>query len=252
VKQERSNVRIALIADLHGNLPALQTLEQDLACKQPDEIWCLGDLVGKGPSSDITCDWVFERCSLILGGNWDYGIAHREFLRDSFYHEQLGQSRLDKLAALPTDHCMWLSGRHIRLIHGRPVMQELIHIHDSKERLLPLLAPDFDVLIYADCHRQGIRTIRGQIINTGSVGNGLGLPMVQYALLEGEPGQEMTSLDIRLVTLPYNNQAAAQDARRTRGLPDAHAYIHEVLTGEYAGKLRVKSERRTNEGGYHV
>jgi len=245
-------LRIALISDLHGNLPALRALEQDLTRILPDEIWCLGDLVGKGPSSDITCDWVFEHCSLILGGNWDFGIARREYLRDAFYHEQLGQARMDKLALLPTEHCLLLSGRRIRLIHGRPVMQKLLHIQDSKESLLPFLAPDYDMLIYADCHRQGVRTIEGQVINIGSVGNGLGLPMVQYAFLEGEPGQGMAGLDIRLVTLPYNNQAAAQDARQAHELPDAHAYIHEVLTGEYAGRMRVKSEKRMNEGDNHV
>ena len=48
---------IALIADLHGNRPATEALERDLALTKPEEIWCLGDLVGKGPSNVYTCDW---------------------------------------------------------------------------------------------------------------------------------------------------------------------------------------------------
>ncbi len=43
--------RVVLIADLHGNLPALEALEQDLNRRGLKEIWCLGDIVGKGPSS---------------------------------------------------------------------------------------------------------------------------------------------------------------------------------------------------------
>lgn len=61
--------RIALIADLHGNLPAVEALEQDLKIRSVDEIWCLGDIVGKGPSSPDTFDWAMAHCSLILRGN---------------------------------------------------------------------------------------------------------------------------------------------------------------------------------------
>ena len=67
--------RIALIADLHGNLPAVEALEQDLKTRSVDEIWCLGDIVGKGPSSPDTFDWAMAHCSLILRGNWDEGVA---------------------------------------------------------------------------------------------------------------------------------------------------------------------------------
>ena len=72
-------MRIALVADLHGNRPATLTLEKELSRLQPDRIFCLGDIVGKGPSSDFTFDWAFANCDLILGGNWDYGVAARNF-----------------------------------------------------------------------------------------------------------------------------------------------------------------------------
>lgn len=236
-------MRIALISDLHSNLPALLALEEDLAHQKPDEIWCLGDLVGKGPSSKETFDWVMANCSLVLGGNWDYGVGRKEFHRDTFYWAQLGEERLKTLANLPREKHLMLSGRKIRLIHGRPVMARLQNIQDNKEGLLPYLEPDFDMLIYADTHRQGVRTLSGQIINIGSVGNALGLPLVQYAILEGEPGNAKARLEVRFVTLPYDNQRAADDALQLSGLPDAHAYVQEVLTGQYAGSLRTKSVR---------
>ena len=50
-------MRIALVADLHGNRPATLALERDLARTQPDRVLCLGDIVGKGPSNDFTFDW---------------------------------------------------------------------------------------------------------------------------------------------------------------------------------------------------
>lgn len=234
-------MRIALISDLHGNRPAVKALEDNLKHRHVDETWCLGDLVGKGPDSDFTFDWAMANCSLILGGNWDYGIGRQEFKRDSFYHRQLGSERMRKLAQLPTEHQLLLSGRKIRFIHGRPVMEKIRYIQDSKELLLPYLAPDYDALIYADCHRQGARTIKGQVYNIGSVGNALGVPLVQYAILSGEPGAKPSAMEVSFITLPYDNAAAAEDARKSDGLPDADAYIKEVTTGEYAGDLRFKT-----------
>ena len=38
---------------------------------RPDDIWFLGDAVGKGPESDKTCDWVRTHCNHWVAGNWD-------------------------------------------------------------------------------------------------------------------------------------------------------------------------------------
>ncbi len=42
---------IALVADLHGNLPAVEAVDADIRARGIEKIWCLGDVVGKGPSS---------------------------------------------------------------------------------------------------------------------------------------------------------------------------------------------------------
>lgn len=231
-------MKIALIADLHGNMTAVRALEEDLSRRKPDTIWCLGDVVGKGPNSDQTFDWAIAHCEVILGGNWDFGIGRHIYPRDAFYYSQLGPERLRALTHLPLEKHFTLSGRKIRMIHGRPVMDKLIYIQDNKDVLLKLLEPDFNLFIYADCHRQGLRTLSGQIINIGSVGNALGVPMVQYVILEGEPGENKAPLEIRFITLPYDNPAAALEAQAQPLLPDPGAYISEVLTGQYAGDVR--------------
>ena len=43
---------IALLSDVHGNLPAFEAVLADVDACAPDEIWCLGDLVGYGAEPD--------------------------------------------------------------------------------------------------------------------------------------------------------------------------------------------------------
>ena len=181
-------MQIALIADLHGNRPAVEALERDLALIKPDKIYCLGDIVGKGPSNDFTFDWAMENCQLILGGNWDYGVGDQEFPNDRYYWEQLGEERLAKLRALPREHELWMSGRRVRLFHGRPVMENLVVAHHDATAIEPFFTAEdgsrYDAVIYADAHRQAMRTMSpGLFVNTGSVGNAIGIPKCCYAVL---------------------------------------------------------------------
>ncbi|MEA2444511.1 MAG: hypothetical protein QOJ12_1803, partial [Thermoleophilales bacterium] len=43
---------MALLSDVHGNLPAFQAVLDDIARVGVDERWCLGDLVGYGAQPD--------------------------------------------------------------------------------------------------------------------------------------------------------------------------------------------------------
>ena len=64
-------MKIVLLADLHGNMVATEAMERELDKIRPDDIWFLGDAVGKGPESDKTCDWVRTHCRHWIAGNWD-------------------------------------------------------------------------------------------------------------------------------------------------------------------------------------
>lgn len=239
--------QIALVADLHGNLPATMALDEDLKRRGIQKIWCLGDVIGKGPSSAETFDWAVSRCEIILQGNWDEGIGKKMFPLDEFYYNQLGEARMKRLLEFPLEHACTVSGRRIRLIHGRPFLPAAFGVQHDDAVFLPLLEPGYDALIYADVHRQGLRILqRGKmIVNTGSVGNGLGLPMVQYAVLQGEMGgRGLSPLDVNLVSLPYDREQAAADARAggKRGLVNADLFEREILTGQYA---RGEAEKRS-------
>ena len=64
-------MRIAVISDIHSNLHALEAVLTDIEREAPDEIWCLGDVVGYGPKPNECADIVRERAAVVLVGNHD-------------------------------------------------------------------------------------------------------------------------------------------------------------------------------------
>ena len=229
-------MRIALVADLHGNWPATLRVEKDLRDQGVNRVICLGDVAGKGPCGHRTFDWAVANCDIILGGNWDYGLGCKRFPMDVFYWEQLGEKRLEILRSLPREHFLTLNGRRVRLFHGRPVMEELITSRHKKEQIQPFFDDGeggcFDVVGYADTHRQALRTMTpGLFFNCGSVGNALGEPRCCYALMEGKGAGDF---EIRFRSLDYDRWQAVADARKMPDIPRIGTYIHEIETGVYS------------------
>jgi diadenosine tetraphosphatase ApaH/serine/threonine PP2A family protein phosphatase len=70
-------VRAAVVSDIHGNLQALEAVLGAIALDAPDEIWCLGDLVGYGPRPNRCCAVVAERADVCLIGNHDLAALGR-------------------------------------------------------------------------------------------------------------------------------------------------------------------------------
>lgn len=66
--------RVAVISDVHANWHALEAVLAEVDAERPDEIWCLGDLVGYGPRPNPCCLAVKERAALCLAGNHDLGV----------------------------------------------------------------------------------------------------------------------------------------------------------------------------------
>jgi diadenosine tetraphosphatase ApaH/serine/threonine PP2A family protein phosphatase len=85
-------VRVAVFSDVHGNLHALEAVLSSLAAESPDEVWCLGDVVGYGPRPNRCCALVAERADLCLIGNHDLAILGRIDL-DEFMAEAAESAR---------------------------------------------------------------------------------------------------------------------------------------------------------------
>lgn len=231
-------MKIAFTGDLHGNYVATQALEKELRRQQVDEIWFLGDAVGKGPQNVLTCDWVRANCKVCIGGNWDYGIGGKEFAEDGYFWGQLGPERMEWLRTLPSETDCWISGTHFRLFHGRPVTP-LISVQADKTVFGEAFRANgvkYGGIIFADSHRPFVRTLNdGYALNTGSVGNSMGVPKAHALIIDGELGsQEEAIMSMTILSVPYDNEAAAEVARQDVMLPHRESYINEVLTGIYS------------------
>jgi predicted phosphodiesterase len=67
-------VRVAVVSDIHANLAALEAVLAAIDASPPDEIWCLGDVVGYAARPNECCAIVRERATVCLGGNHDLAV----------------------------------------------------------------------------------------------------------------------------------------------------------------------------------
>jgi diadenosine tetraphosphatase ApaH/serine/threonine PP2A family protein phosphatase len=67
-------MRVAVVSDIHSNLHALEAVLAAIDEEAPDELWCLGDLVGYGPRPNECCARVAERADVCLAGNHDLAV----------------------------------------------------------------------------------------------------------------------------------------------------------------------------------
>jgi len=64
-------MKLALLSDIHGNFEALKTVLEDIDRHEPEDVVCLGDVVGYGANPSECLALVRERCSSIILGNHD-------------------------------------------------------------------------------------------------------------------------------------------------------------------------------------
>jgi diadenosine tetraphosphatase ApaH/serine/threonine PP2A family protein phosphatase len=67
-------MRVAIVSDIHSNLHALEAVLAAIDTEAPDELWCLGDLVGYGPRPNECCATIAERADVCLAGNHDLAV----------------------------------------------------------------------------------------------------------------------------------------------------------------------------------
>jgi predicted phosphodiesterase len=105
-------VRVAILADIHGNLPACEAVLEDVARAAPDYIVAAGDLALRGAYPKETVELLFNRCHAVLVGNTDCYLAgnylgggyrdHDNWKKDllEWTREQLGEQLAKRLGQL--------------------------------------------------------------------------------------------------------------------------------------------------------
>src|SRR5262249_56643391 len=68
-------MRVAILADIHGNLPACEAVFEDVARAAPDYVVAAGDLALRGAHPRETMELLLDRCDELLVGNTDCYLA---------------------------------------------------------------------------------------------------------------------------------------------------------------------------------
>ena len=205
--------RIAILADIHGNVPALEAVLDDITGQAVDEVLVGGDLVGRGPEGSKVLKRIRELGLEAIGGNHeDYLLDFRrgkipddwrgadEWAAARWMAAELDDEDVRYIAELPFS----LGRPGLRLVHGTPrTNREGIGPWTGDEALSAYSREvEEPVLVCAHTHRPMLREVAdGLVINVGSVG------------------------------LPFNRDRRAQYAIFTSG--GAHGWLAELRQVDY-------------------
>jgi predicted phosphodiesterase len=252
-ERTRRIMRIAVIADIHGNLPALEAVLADIACRAVDRTINLGDCVS-GPLWPRECA---ERLAVLpmltVRGNHDRWVAGPDptslSASDRFAHGELARTQRDWLAALPM---IADAGDGILAFHATPHDDNRYLIEDIHEGSLirasletidaRLGETDARIVLCAHSHFPHLIRLRDGrwLLNPGSVGcpayddpdgephvSEAGSPHARYGVLtvSGE------TVSVEQIALRYDWDSAASRADRF-GRP---SWAHALRTGFMPG-----------------
>ena len=96
-------MRVAVVSDIHSDLHALEAVLEAIEADAPDELWCLGDIVGYGPRPNECCAIVEQRAAVCLAGNHDLAIRGTIHL-DEFHGDAALAARNNREALTPESH----------------------------------------------------------------------------------------------------------------------------------------------------
>jgi putative phosphoesterase len=213
-------LRVGLISDLHGNLPALDAVLAELEGETLDQLVCLGDVaVGPYPAETIARLRGLE-CQTVRG-NWDDWLAHgiphldgdhgaRLTEQGRWWGERLSAADRAYLDALPKTLEVLFDGGSLYCFHGSPRSHsDVIHPETTDAALREMLGERPEPLLAGGhTHIQFARPYGSAILlNPGSVGLPFErwpptggtrvLPWAEYAVLESRDGE--VSVDLRRV-----------------------------------------------------
>lgn len=235
-------MKLALISDVHANLPALEAVLDDIARRNVDATYHLGDLVGYAPWPDEVVQRIAREGIPGVAGNYDSTVAtdyrhcgcryedprQEELSHVSYAWTRAHVTRETKraLGALPFRIDLRPLGGHIAgptltLIHGNQTLNTVYVTEDRPDDFLRRMATAIgaragDVVAYGHTHLPYHRVVDGvRFVNTGSVGRPKdGDWRAGYVLLEFGEGGPL----VEFVRVAYDVKRAA-DAIRLSDLP---------------------------------
>jgi putative phosphoesterase len=222
-------VRVAVLADIHGNLPALRAVLAELDAERVDALVVAGDVVGGAYPREVLELLAARPERLVwVGGNaereavaaWD-GAPIEDDEAASWSARGLDRRWRDQLAAWPITTT--LDG--VRYCHGSPRRDdEILTRATPDEAFREALAEVSEaVVVGGHTHQQTIRAVDGAptYVNAGSVG-------IPY---EGRPGAFWLMMDGRdpeLRETGYDLTGAVEELRAS-GFPDIESQLEGSL-----------------------
>jgi putative phosphoesterase len=234
-------MRILILADIHGNWPALQAV-----VKEPfDVCLVLGDLVDYALEPSPCIEWVRHHAHYAVRGNHDHGVAQNVpvFGRNGYKYltgvtrlqtrERVTPADLRLLASLPVTRSVTLEDARFFLVHASP--------RDPLDEYAPANADfwarrldgvDADVVCVGHTHHPYVLPVGDKlVINPGSLGQPRdGDPRACYAVIEDQRVElkrveypvEDTIRAIQDSTLPDQTKAILADVFRMGGTRHAN------------------------------
>lgn len=238
--------RCALLADIHGNLPALEAVLDDVGRRELEAVYHLGDLVGYAPWPDEVVSRLAQEGIPGVAGNYDSTVAvdaehcgcraenpRREALAQESYAWTLAHASAEtksRLRAMPFRIDLRPGGGHhsgptLRLVHGAPTLNTLYWDADrpddfARKMAGKLGATEGDAVAFGHTHVPWKRVVDGILfVNAGSVGRPKdGDPRASWVIASWDG----TAITVDHVRTEYDVERAAA-AILDSELPDAFA-----------------------------
>jgi diadenosine tetraphosphatase ApaH/serine/threonine PP2A family protein phosphatase len=223
-------MRIAIISDIHSNLPALEAVMNRIRELGAERVYCLGDTIGYGPYPNECVDIVREQCAVVLKGNHDSGLVGETSLEDFnnlgykallWTREHIRAENTAYLAALPLTSV----DNDLTLVHAspsRPASWQYVFTLRAAQQGFPEFSSRLcfighthvPVIIGEDATVNRYRDVGRFLINVGSVGQPRdGVADAAFGMFDA------ASASYVLHRVPYDIEKTAQ-AIKEAGLPE--------------------------------
>lgn len=232
-------MRIALMADIHANLPALEAVWADILKQKVDAVYSLGDAVGYYPWPNEVIEFLQAHPITCIRGNYDQAVGEEEedcgcgFTEDEAI--RLGHiSMRYTVGAVTAEHKAWLRGlpemahlvagsHRLLLLHGSPRrINEETTLTFPADTLAELMAYErADVLCCAHTHLPGhFESGAVHVVNAGTAGKAkLGTPNVNYVIVDVNE-----RIAVSIIEVAYDHERTARETLAA-GLPEKFAAI---------------------------